>query len=153
MRSSEKYINENLIIGSNIRFLRINFGISLQELAKKLGITFQQIQKYEDGSNCISFIVAFKICQIFQIDLSTLINGLSSYFLEPLMKSSADQYRVPEKYNNLTSAKKTVLDNFEKESIFWKSIDDANLKKKLIKDLKKKKNINNHERDENLKSS
>src|SRR5574343_335433 len=152
MRSSEKYINENLIIGSNIRFLRINFGISLQELAKKLGITFQQIQKYEDGSNCISFIVAFKICQIFQIDLSTLINGLSSYFLEPLIESSADQYRVPEKYNNLTSARKNVLDNFEKEFIFWKSIDDANLKKKLIKDLRKKKNINNHESDENLKS-
>lgn len=47
--------------GRIITMLRTRMGISQQDLGKKLGVTFQQIQKYESGKSrlnaarCISF--------------------------------------------------------------------------------------------------
>lgn len=41
-------------VGSRIRARRIFLGINQQSLAAKLGLTFQQVQKYENGSNRIS---------------------------------------------------------------------------------------------------
>ncbi len=44
----------NKIIGSNVRIERIKSGKNQMEIATMLGITFQQIQKYEKGINRIS---------------------------------------------------------------------------------------------------
>lgn len=41
-------------IGRRIRALRIDKNVSQEDLGKKLGVTFQQIQKYENGSNRIA---------------------------------------------------------------------------------------------------
>ena len=41
-------------VGQRIRIRRIQVGISQTELANALGLSFQQIQKYERGSNRIS---------------------------------------------------------------------------------------------------
>jgi transcriptional regulator with XRE-family HTH domain len=40
-------------VGSRVRARRINVGMSQEKLGDALGITFQQIQKYEKGSNRI----------------------------------------------------------------------------------------------------
>ncbi|MGV1912055.1 helix-turn-helix domain-containing protein [Agrobacterium vitis] len=42
---------DDILIGSRIRGARHNAGISQTTLATALGITFQQIQKYEKGTN------------------------------------------------------------------------------------------------------
>lgn len=42
------------LIGRNIRGLRISLGLSRDQLAKKIGVTHQQLQKYEVSSNRIS---------------------------------------------------------------------------------------------------
>jgi transcriptional regulator with XRE-family HTH domain len=39
------------MVGARIRMLRINRGISEAILAKRIGVTFQQMQKYERGAN------------------------------------------------------------------------------------------------------
>lgn len=41
-------------VGANLRFLRHRRGMSQEVLAGHLGIAFQQVQKYEKGSNRIS---------------------------------------------------------------------------------------------------
>ena len=41
-------------IGSVIRMQRVNLGISQAELGNALGVTFQQIQKYEHGTNAVA---------------------------------------------------------------------------------------------------
>lgn len=41
-------------VGANIRARRIQLGISQERLAETLGLTFQQVQKYERGTNRIS---------------------------------------------------------------------------------------------------
>jgi transcriptional regulator with XRE-family HTH domain len=41
-------------VGSRMRMRRIALGMSQEKLAKALGLTFQQVQKYEKGANRIS---------------------------------------------------------------------------------------------------
>ena len=41
-------------IGSVIRMQRVKVGMSQGELGKGLGVTFQQIQKYENGTNAVA---------------------------------------------------------------------------------------------------
>jgi transcriptional regulator with XRE-family HTH domain len=41
-------------IGKRIRSLRIEHGMGQTELARKLGVSFQQVQKYEKGANRIA---------------------------------------------------------------------------------------------------
>ena len=41
----------DIYVGSRIRMRRKMLGLSQEKLGEKLGITFQQIQKYEKGTN------------------------------------------------------------------------------------------------------
>ena len=41
-------------VGSRVRMRRLMLGLTQQKLGKKLGVTFQQLQKYEKGTNRIS---------------------------------------------------------------------------------------------------
>ncbi|HZA02758.1 MAG TPA: helix-turn-helix transcriptional regulator, partial [Hyphomicrobiaceae bacterium] len=41
-------------VGTQLRLRRLIVGLSQEELGSRLGISFQQIQKYETGANRIS---------------------------------------------------------------------------------------------------
>jgi transcriptional regulator with XRE-family HTH domain len=45
---------EDVAIGQKVRALRLDRGLSQSGLADAIGITFQQVQKYENGANRIS---------------------------------------------------------------------------------------------------
>jgi transcriptional regulator with XRE-family HTH domain len=51
-------------VGWAVRHRRIVLGLSLAAVAKELGLTFQQLQKYEHGTNRISASKLYKIAQI-----------------------------------------------------------------------------------------
>ena len=44
----------DMMVGARVRIRRLELDLTQQELGRKLGITFQQIQKYESGQNRIS---------------------------------------------------------------------------------------------------
>jgi transcriptional regulator with XRE-family HTH domain len=44
----------DIVVGKRVRLRRVAIKMSQEELAKALGITFQQVQKYENGTNRIS---------------------------------------------------------------------------------------------------
>lgn len=48
-------------IGAKVRFMRTTRGMSQEKLAESLGVTFQQVQKYEKGTNRISVSTLVKI--------------------------------------------------------------------------------------------
>jgi transcriptional regulator with XRE-family HTH domain len=50
-------------IGARMRERRAALGLSQGALGKKLGISFQQIQKYESGANRVSTAHLFDICE------------------------------------------------------------------------------------------
>ena len=53
-RKNEYTIRVDTIIGERIHELRIARGLSRQQIAAKVGVTHQQFQKYEKGTNRIS---------------------------------------------------------------------------------------------------
>ncbi|MDR1983131.1 MAG: helix-turn-helix domain-containing protein [Holosporaceae bacterium] len=55
------------LIGQNLRYARRHRNVTQEKLAEELGITFQQVQKYEKGENKIFTSRLFKISQILNI--------------------------------------------------------------------------------------
>ena len=42
------------MIGANLRYMRIHRGLTQTKVAEAINVTFQQMQKYEAGANCIN---------------------------------------------------------------------------------------------------
>jgi transcriptional regulator with XRE-family HTH domain len=64
------------LIGERIRFRRIQVGMSQEQLGKALGITFQQIQKYEKGANRVSSGRLVKIAEVLECNVVSFFEGL-----------------------------------------------------------------------------
>lgn len=65
-------------VGTRLRQLRALAGMSQEKLAGSLGITFQQIQKYERGSNRIGASRLYDLSRVFQVPVSYFFDGMSS---------------------------------------------------------------------------
>src|ERR1700681_2368233 len=59
-------------IGARMRERRQALGISQTDLGKTLGVSFQQIQKYESGRNRVSAGRLFDICKALNVSLSSM---------------------------------------------------------------------------------
>lgn len=62
-------------IGKQMKMLRMANKISQKQLAKTMGVTYQQVQKYENGLNRISVSRLWQICHIFDISPDFLFEG------------------------------------------------------------------------------
>lgn len=65
----------DIAVGHNVKLLRVQRGISQGELGEALGVTFQQVQKYEKGKNRISSGRLSAIANYFNIDVAVLFSG------------------------------------------------------------------------------
>mgnify|MGYP005848859081 CR=1 FL=1 len=63
-------------VGANIRKLRTLNSISQEKMADELGITFQQVQKYENGSNRVGASRLFNIAGILNVSVDQLYEGV-----------------------------------------------------------------------------
>jgi transcriptional regulator with XRE-family HTH domain len=59
-------------IGSRIRECRLSLSLTQEELADALGISFQQVQNYEKGTNGVSAVQLFDICKILDVSPVTM---------------------------------------------------------------------------------
>ena len=59
-------------IGARIREGRVALGLSQEQLARALGVSFQQIQNYEKGANGVSAVRLFDICKILNVSLASM---------------------------------------------------------------------------------
>jgi len=64
-------------VGMRVRQLRLERKLTQKQLGDQLGRTFQQVQKYENGSNRISASVLFRISVIFDVPILYFFSGLS----------------------------------------------------------------------------
>lgn len=62
-------------VGSRVRMRRIMLGMSQEKLGEALGLTFQQVQKYEKGTNRIGASRIQQISRILQVPVSFLFEG------------------------------------------------------------------------------
>ena len=63
-------------VGERVRQRRRMLGLSQETLAKEIGLTFQQVQKYERGSNRISCSKLFEISRVLKVPVDFFFHGL-----------------------------------------------------------------------------
>jgi transcriptional regulator with XRE-family HTH domain len=62
-------------------------GVSQEQLADSLGLTFQQVQKYERGANRVSASKLYEIAKTLQVPVSFFFDGLA----DPMDGSDGDE--------------------------------------------------------------
>jgi transcriptional regulator with XRE-family HTH domain len=65
-------------VGKRIRHRRWMIGVTQQQLAERVGIKFQQIQKYETGMNRVSASRLWDIAEALQVPVSFFFEGLDA---------------------------------------------------------------------------
>ncbi len=68
-------------VGSRVRYRRMIIGMSQEKLGEKMNLTFQQIQKYEKGTNRIGASRLFQLSKILEVPVG--------YFFEDAFANSA----------------------------------------------------------------
>ena len=76
----------DVAVGERLRIRRTLMGLSQSSLADDLGLTFQQVQKYEKGANRIS---ASKL-----YNMAILLDVPVSYFFDGVERNDNDQHDV-----------------------------------------------------------
>src|SRR5262249_25101869 len=62
-------------VGRLVRVLRMSRGLSQTDLANRIGVTFQQVQKYENGGNRISIGRLTRIAKLLSVSVPYLLDG------------------------------------------------------------------------------
>ncbi len=62
-------------VGGRVRLRRRFLGLSQTELATAVGVTFQQVQKYERGFNRVSASKLYEIARVLKVPLSYFFEG------------------------------------------------------------------------------
>ncbi|MEL6208133.1 MAG: helix-turn-helix transcriptional regulator [Pseudomonadota bacterium] len=92
-------------VGKRVRHRRWMVGMTQQQLAQKVGIKFQQIQKYETGMNRISASRLWDIAHALDVPVSFFFEGLGQEAESPEADMLADKealelvrsyYAIPE---------------------------------------------------------
>jgi transcriptional regulator with XRE-family HTH domain len=64
-------------VGARMRLRRTLLGLSQEAVAEKLGLTFQQVQKYEPGTNRVSSSRLFDLCRIFNVPVAYFFDEMA----------------------------------------------------------------------------
>src|SRR3954468_2212863 len=67
----------DLHVGARIRMRRKILGVSQERLADDLGLTFQQVQKYERGANRVSASKLYEIARSLKTSIAYFFEGLA----------------------------------------------------------------------------
>jgi transcriptional regulator with XRE-family HTH domain len=60
----------DVMVGKRVRLRRLQLSLSQTELAQKLGLTFQQVQKYEKGTNRVSCSRLYEISEVLDVPIT-----------------------------------------------------------------------------------
>lgn len=80
-------------VGSRVRARRVGMRISQTKLGDAIGVTFQQVQKYENGTNRIGASNLYKISRQLGVDVSYFFQDMPEDLYEA---SNADPYGLSE---------------------------------------------------------
>ena len=102
--------NFNKHLGSKLKLRRLALGLTQTKVAKAINVTFQQIQKYEKGTNGVSSIRLLQLSNYLKVPINYFFEDFSLY-LTNLEKSKEGHMNVNynfliKLYSELTSEQK-----------------------------------------------
>ena len=106
------------IVGHNLRVLRTARRVSQADLGRHVGVTFQQVQKYEKGTNRISASTLAQFAAILETDVQ-------SFFREEMVAQDDEEFSLP-----ITEGLATKLDLKIMQRLF--ELRDVQLKRRLL---------------------
>lgn len=104
-------------IGKLILARRRRVGLSQKALGDQLGLTFQQVQKYERGANRVSAARLYTIAQVLDCSVESFFDGLEALNGKrsppsPLMLVDDDFPRLASAYSGLPAIARAVIVEF-----------------------------------------
>ena len=103
--------NFNKHLGNKLKLRRLALGLTQTKVAKAINVTFQQIQKYEKGTNGVSSIRLLQLSNYLKVPINYFYEDFSEYLI------NADKIReghmninynfLVKVYSELTSDQKT----------------------------------------------
>lgn len=80
------------VVGQRLRWRRRELKLTQEQLGEKLGLTFQQVQKYEKGINRISAGRLFEVAEVLTVPVSYFYEGVENMLGNgPLSVRETDQ--------------------------------------------------------------
>ena len=76
-------------VGSRIRLRRMMIGMSQERLGERLGLTFQQVQKYEKGANRVGASRLFAISRILEVPVEFFFDDMPDSIAQADTSSAA----------------------------------------------------------------
>ena len=73
--------NFNKHLGSKLKLRRLALGLTQTKVAKAINVTFQQIQKYEKGTNGVSSIRLLQLSNYLKVPINYFFEDFSEYLL------------------------------------------------------------------------
>jgi transcriptional regulator with XRE-family HTH domain len=96
-------------IGSVIRMRRVKLGLRQTDLGNALGVTFQQIQKYERGANAVASTRISDLCRALEMTPNDLF-GVSSKMDSDVSKLSSWTMKIALKLEVASPALRRAID-------------------------------------------
>ena len=91
--------NFNIHLGRKLRMRRLSLGLTQTKVAQAINVTFQQIQKYEKGTNGVSSIRLLQLSNYLKVPINYFFEDYSEYLIN-VEKSKEGHMNV--NYNFLT---------------------------------------------------
>ena len=85
--------NFNIHLGKKLRMRRLSLGLTQTKVAQAINVTFQQIQKYEKGTNGVSSIRLLQLSNYLKVPINYFFEDFSEYLLN-LEKSKEGHMNV-----------------------------------------------------------
>lgn len=118
MKNPKDKTEVDLIIGKRVRQRRLLMGLTQEKLGNLVGIKFQQIQKYESGSNRIAASRLWQLSEALQVPISFFFDDLDSTIENPSinneMINSSESIKILKYYYSLDDASRSNLKEFLK---------------------------------------
>ena len=111
-------------VGGRVRMRRMMLGMSQTELGNSIGLTFQQVQKYEKGTNRIGAGRLQQIARILKVPVGFFFEGSPR---EGGAASETDQAPLPSYVNDFLA----TSDGLALTKAFMQ-IKDANLRRRIV---------------------
>lgn len=104
-------------VGSRIRHRRAMLGLNQTELALKVGVTFQSIQKYERGSNRVSASRLQEIAEVLGVPVSHFFEGLASAGTAPVTAAAPAESLTSQEIRDLNATFALIKDKTVRQAV------------------------------------
>ena len=99
-------------VGETLVKLRQFRGMSQEDVANAVGVTFQQIQKYEKGKNRISVSRLWQFSHVLGIPVEEFYDGIEGAPRSAALKLTREQLSLLKKYNMLPESQKKEVQDY-----------------------------------------